>query len=68
MEKFKFTQEAKCDKSETEYGTPQVTYQRNIFSTILKRVSICPLLGRHIDCIQREEGAPVHIPGDCGVV
>lgn len=23
MEKFKFTQEAKCDKSETEYGTPQ---------------------------------------------
>ena len=43
MEKFKFTQEAKCDKSESEYGTPQVTYQRNIFSTILKRVSICPL-------------------------
>ena len=44
MEKFKFTQEAKCDKSETEYGTPQVTYQRNIFSTILKRVSICPFI------------------------
>ena len=67
MDKFKFTQEAKCEKSELDYGTPQVTNQINIFESYFKRVSICPL-GRHIDCIQREEGASVHIPGDCGVV
>ena len=36
MDKFKFTQEAKCEKSELDYGTQQVTNQINIFESYFK--------------------------------